>query len=208
MPDFEVERRHFEGGRRWIAGLDEAGRGALCGPVVAAAVVFPPEWISGSGPDWIGRIDDSKRLAPRRRETLARSIRRQASFGLGMASSGEVDGMNVLRATHEAMRRAVAALPIAPEVVLVDGYPVRNFPWPQEALIHGDRRSLAVAAASILAKVSRDRFMTFFGRRYPGYGMDRHKGYGTRAHYEALALFGPTPFHRRSFNLQYRKKTS
>jgi len=182
------------------------GRGALCGPVVAAAVIFPSTWITGSEPVWVARVDDSKRLTARRRETLARSIRGQAAVGLGMVSNVEIDAMNVLRASQEAMRRAVAALKTSPDLVLVDGLFVRDFPWPQDALVHGDQRSVTIAAASIVAKVFRDRFVTFYSRRYPGYGMERHKGYGTRAHYEALAAFGPTPFHRRSFQLQCHRK--
>ena len=206
MPDFEIERRHLGAGHRLIAGVDEAGRGALCGPVVAAAVVLPSPWFDGPRPEWVGRIDDSKRLSPRRRELLARAIRKDAAVGLGLASNVEIDALNVLRASQEAMRRAVAALPVLPDLVLVDGLAVREFPRPQEAVIHGDRRSFSIAAASIVAKVFRDRIMVRSGRRFPGYGMERHKGYGTRAHYEALALFGPTPFHRKSFNLQYQPK--
>lgn len=206
MPDFEIERRHLEAGRKLIAGVDEAGRGALCGPVVAAAVVFPASWIVGPRPEWIDRIDDSKRLTPRQRELLARVIRKEAAVGLGLATQTEIDDMNILRASQEAMRRAVAALSFSPDLVLLDGLAVREFPRPQEAVVHGDRRSFSIAAASIVAKVCRDRILTRAGRRYPGYGMERHKGYGTRAHYEALAALGPTPFHRRSFKLQYQPK--
>ncbi|MCX6567178.1 MAG: ribonuclease HII [Candidatus Aminicenantes bacterium] len=206
MPDFEIERRHLGAGRKLIAGVDEAGRGALCGPVVAAAVVLPSSWFDGPRPEWVDRIDDSKRLAPRQRELLARTIRKETAVGLGLASNVEIDALNILRASQEAMRRAVAALPVPPDLVLVDGLPVREFPRPQEAVVHGDRRSFSIAAASIVAKVYRDRIMTRSGRRFPGYGMERHKGYGTRAHYEALSLFGPTPFHRKSFNLQYQPK--
>ena len=206
MPDFEIERRHLEAGRRLIAGVDEAGRGALCGPVVAAAVVFPTDWISGSGPAWLAGVDDSKRLRPLRRKILARSIRGETAVGIGLASHLEIDALNILRASQEAMRRAVAALGLSPDFVLIDGLPVVDFPRPQEAVVGGDRKSLSIAAASIIAKVWRDRFVTFLGRRYPGYGLEKHKGYGTRAHYEALAALGPTPFHRRSFKLQYQPK--
>jgi ribonuclease HII len=206
LPDFKRERRHLGAGRNFIAGVDEAGRGALCGPVVAAAVVFPSSWFDGPRPEWISRIDDSKRLTPRCRELLARKIRSAAAVGLGLADSAEIDTLNILRATREAMLRAVAALPAPPDLVLVDGLPVPNFSRPQEAVVGGDRASLSIAAASIVAKVFRDRLMVRFGRRFPGYGLDRHKGYGTRAHYEALAEFGPTPFHRKSFNLQYQPK--
>ncbi len=206
MPDFEIERRHLEAGRKLIAGVDEAGRGALCGPVIAAAVVLPSAWFDGPWPEWVDRLDDSKRLTPRKRELLDRSIRKEAAVGLGLAGNIEIDALNILRASQEAMRRAVAALPVSPDMVLVDGLAVRDFPRPQEAVIGGDRRCLSIAAASIVAKVFRDRIMARSARRFPGYGMERHKGYGTRAHYEALALFGPTPFHRKSFNLQYQPK--
>jgi len=206
LPDFIRERRHLGAGRSIIAGVDEAGRGALCGPVVAAAVVFPSSWYDGPRPEWVDRIDDSKRLTPHRREILSRRIRKEAVVGLGLAGNAEIDALNILRATREAMIRAVAALPAVPDMVLVDGLPVRDFPRPQEAVVGGDRACLSIAAASIVAKVFRDRLMVRFGRRFPGYGLERHKGYGTRAHYEALAIFGPTPFHRKSFNLQYQQK--
>lgn len=206
MPDFERERRHLEAGRNLIAGVDEAGRGALCGPVVAAAVVFPSAWFDGPCPEWVGRIDDSKRLTAVRRERLAREIRKGAAIGLGLAGNAEIDDFNILRATRRAMLRAVSALPALPDMILVDGLPVPDFPRPQEAVVGGDRASLSIAAASIVAKVFRDRLMVRYGRRFPGYGLERHKGYGTRAHYEALAVLGPTPFHRMSFNLQYQPK--
>jgi len=206
LPDFEIERRHLEAGRTLIAGVDEAGRGALCGPVVAAAVILPFSWFAGLPPDWVERLDDSKRLSPTRRERLARRIRQEASVGLGLAGNAEIDVLNILRASQEAMRRAVAALPVPPDMVLVDGLAIRDFPRPQDAVVGGDRRSYSIAAASIVAKVSRDRIMIRAARRFPGYGMERHKGYGTRAHFEALALRGPTPFHRMSFNLQYQPK--
>ncbi|MHB8054687.1 MAG: ribonuclease HII [Candidatus Aminicenantales bacterium] len=206
MPDFERERRHLGAGRKIIAGVDEAGRGALCGPVVAAAVVFPFSWIEGPRPDWVALIVDSKRLTPRRREILARAIRKEAVVGLGVVGNVEIDELNILRATRKAMLRAVAALSESPDLVLVDGLRVPDFPRPQEAVVGGDRKCLSIAAASIVAKVFRDRIMVRSGRRFPGYGMERHKGYGTQAHYEALAAFGPTPFHRKSFNLQYQPK--
>jgi ribonuclease HII len=206
LPDFEIERRHFEAGRRLIAGVDEAGRGALCGPVVAAAVLFPSSWISGPRPEWVAGIDDSKRLSSRRRGLLAREIRRAAVYGLGSAAVREIDSVNILAASREAMRRAVEALAVSPDIILLDGLPFDGLATPREAVVGGDRRSVSIAAASILAKVSRDRIMALAGRRYPGYGIERHKGYGTRAHYEALARLGPTPFHRKSFNLQYQPK--
>jgi ribonuclease HII len=207
LPDFEIERRHLEAGRRRIAGADEVGRGALCGPVVAAAVILPRAWAAGTPPAWLAGADDSKRLSPRRREELARHILAEAeAVGLGLAGRDEVDARNVFRASQEAIRRAVARLSPPPDAVLVDGLPLREFALLQEAIPGGDRRSLSIAAASIVAKVLRDRMMELCARVFPGYGLDRHKGYGTRAHYEALAALGPTPFHRRTFKLQYQPK--
>jgi ribonuclease HII len=206
LPHFEIERRHLEAGKRLIAGVDEVGRGALCGPVIAAAVLLPSAWISGRRPKWVRRIDDSKRLTAAARVSLAREIRHAAVCGLGMAGPSEIDAINILRASHEAMRRAVGALSVLPEVLLVDGRPVDGLPVMHEAVIKGDSLSVSIAAASILAKVCRDRIMSFAARRYPGYGMEHHMGYGTQGHYEALAQFGPTPFHRMSFNLQYQLK--
>lgn len=185
-----------------MAGLDEVGRGALCGPVVAAAVAFPLEVILSEPPEWLVRTDDSKRLTARLRGELAGRIAAAAAVGIGFSPSGEVDRLNVLRASQAAMRRAVAALPVRPDLVLVDGLPLPAPGFPQRAVLHGDRLATSIAAASIVAKVLRDAQLVFCGRLIPGYGLDRHKGYGTAAHYKALDARGPTPFHRRSFSLQ------
>jgi ribonuclease HII len=207
VPDFELEGRHYRAGRRFIAGVDEAGRGALCGPVVAAAVILPAAFLRGRGPDWLGRTDDSKRLSPPLRAELARLISAEAvALGIGLATHLEIDRLNIFRASQLAMRRAVELLPVRPDVVLVDGLALKDFSFPQEAVRQGDRRSYSIAAASIVAKVVRDGIMTFGGGMFEGYGLERNKGYGTREHYRALAARGPSPFHRRSFKLQYQPK--
>lgn len=179
-----------------IAGVDEAGRGCLAGPVVAAAVILPPD-TSLSG------ITDSKRLRPRERDAALVAVQEAAlSVGIGMCSPGEIDRLNILWASLEAMRRAVASLAPRPDFLLVDGN--RCFdapPVPARPIVKGDRRSLSIAAASIVAKVTRDRLMAELHAAHPEYGLDRHKGYPTADHYEALRRYGPTPFHRFSFRL-------
>lgn len=202
MADFGLERGCVREGCRVVAGVDEVGRGALCGPVVAAAVAFPLEAILSESSEWLARIDDSKRLTARLRGELAGRIAAAAAVGIGCSPSGEVDRLNVLRASQAAMRRAVAALPVRPDLVLVDGLPLPEPGFPQKAVPHGDRIATSIAAASIVAKVLRDALIVFSGRLLPGYGLARHKGYGTTAHYRALEALGPTPFHRRSFTLQ------
>ena len=177
-----------------LAGVDEVGRGPLAGPVVAAVVVLDPR-----AP--IGGLRDSKLLSPRQRVRLARVIRAQAvAWAVGRVGPARVDTDNVLQATWRAMRRALGRLAVEPGLVLVDG-PLRipRLPWPQRAIVRGDRRCASIAAASILAKVARDAFMIRVDRRYPDYGFRQHKGYATAAHLEALARLGPCPLHRRSF---------
>ena len=199
MPDLSLERRHWAAGRRVVVGLDEAGRGCLAGPVVAAAVVLPPD------ADLPG-LDDSKRLGAEAREALLPAIRREAlAVGVGQCSPAEIDALNILWASLEAMRRAAAALPLVPDVFLVDGNrEVPGAPCPQEAVVKGDARSLSIAAASVVAKVTRDRIMVELDAAFPAYGWAGHKGYPTRAHYGALEAHGPSPHHRRSFRLRPR----
>lgn len=188
---FEAEA--WAGGHALVAGIDEAGRGALCGPVVAAAVVL------GEGIDVDG-IDDSKRLTRRQREVLAARIRLQArAWGLGLASPLEIDRLNILRATHLAARRALSALGPPPDLALVDGFEIPELGVAQRAIVKGDAQSVSIAAASILAKVERDRMMRDWDLRLPGYGLARNMGYGSQAHREALLRLGPSPIHRRSF---------
>lgn len=193
-PDLEIEHRHRRAGSRIIAGVDEAGRGPLAGPVFAAAVVLPEDF---THPE----LNDSKKLTPARRERVYEQLRADTSLRVSCASASveEIDKLNILRATHLAMRRAVEGLGVPPCVVLVDGLPVSGFPWPQEAVVKGDSLSLSIAAASVIAKVERDRAMLACDAEFPGYGFAVHKGYGTRAHLEALRLLGPCPIHRKSF---------
>ncbi len=184
--------------RPGIAGVDEAGRGPLAGPVVAAAVILPLK------PQWAG-LDDSKKLTAARRDALATEIRAHAvAFGLGWATVEEIDRHNILQATYLAMRRALLALGTAPREVRVDGNrlpPKEDLPFVArwEAVVKGDAREAAIAAASILAKTARDQFMIQADERYPGYGFARHKGYGTAQHLDALTRWGLTPLHRQSF---------
>ena len=176
-----------------VAGVDEAGRGPWAGPVIAAAVILERRAI----PDG---LDDSKKLNPRRREELYAALRASpARIGIGGASAGEIDGLNVLAATMLAMRRAVAALGSTPAHVLVDGNRLPGFACAATAIVGGDGRSLSIAAASIVAKVTRDRIMARLAARYPEFGWERNAGYGTAEHRAALDRVGPTPHHRKSF---------
>lgn len=203
MADFEIERSFRQQGYRLIAGVDEVGRGALFGPVVAAAVILPVTWFSGRRPDWFRRTNDSKLLTPATREELAKLIRGRAeAVGIGFATNLEIDRQNIFWASLEAMRRAVNRLPKRPDAVLVDGFELRDFPFVQRGIPGGDKKSFSIAAASIVAKVLRDRMMRRYDRLFPGYALSRNKGYGTEEHYRALEERGPTSFHRRSFKLQ------
>ncbi len=182
-------------GAEYVAGIDEAGRGPLAGPVVAGAVILPRD-LSIRG------IDDSKKLTAAKREELFELIVRDAvSVGTGIVSEGVIDEINILRATHRAMREAVAGLDVTPSHVLVDGDPIPALDLPQTAIHQGDSKSTAIAAASIVAKVTRDRMIVELDARYPGYGFARHKGYGTREHISALMRLGPCEIHRRSFRI-------
>ena len=177
-----------------MAGLDEAGRGPLAGPVVAAAVVLPP----GTR---IRGVDDSKRLEPERREELYEVIRARAlGIGVGLVDAPTIDRVNILQATRRAMGIALGALGLEPELVLTDFVALDGLRCPQRNLVEGDRRSATVAAASIIAKVTRDRMMAEADREYPAYGFGRHKGYATLEHLAALMMHGPCPLHRRTFS--------
>lgn len=178
---------------RLTAGVDEVGRGPLAGPVLAAAVVLDPDRP-------VDGLKDSKRLTAARRQALAAEIREQAvAWSLGRAEVAEIDSLNILRASHLAMQRAVAGLTVAPELVFVDGNLVPFFGMPAVALVGGDALMPAISAAAILAKVARDAEMVALARRFPGYGLEQHKGYATSRHLEALAELGPSPLHRQSF---------
>ena len=188
-----IERGLWADGLEYVAGVDEAGRGPLAGPVVAAAVVFRPE-------ERVAGVTDSKQLAPEVREELVVEIRRRAlCIGVGAASTREVDRLNILRATHLAMRRALDRLDLRPHHILVDGLPVTDLGPDHTAVVDGDSKSFTIACASIVAKTVRDTLMKRLASRYPGYGWDTNVGYGTPEHVTALADMGPTPHHRRSF---------
>ena len=184
-----------------IAGVDEAGRGPLAGPVVAAAVVFDKDFLEAEATASLAGLDDSKKLPASRREFFHALLSAcpRARIGVASASVAEIDALNILRATHLAMARALAQLEPLPDLALVDGLPVKGLPVPHRAIVGGDAASLSIAAASVMAKVVRDRLMVELAAQYPGYGFERHKGYGTPAHLAALRRLGPCPAHRKSF---------
>ena len=195
------ERALLRSGVRAIAGVDEAGRGPLAGPVVAAAIILPVDWLRHGLPAGLAGLNDSKQLCPAQREryfaflTAAPEVR----YAVARVEPEEIDRLNILRATHQAMLRALRQLEPPPEHILVDGLPVPVLPGPQTPLVRGDARSYSIAAASVLAKVTRDRCMVEYDRLYPAYGFARHKGYPTPEHLERLRRHGPCPIHRRSF---------
>jgi ribonuclease HII len=197
----EHERAARLGGVSFLAGVDEAGRGPLAGPVVAAAVCFPPGDPWTSIPKALRGLTDSKRLSQGQRERFFAVLTEWPgiAIGVGEADAPEIDRLDILRATHAVMARALSALPCLPQLALVDGLPVPGLPCPHLNLIGGDGRSLSIAAASVIAKVTRDARLMELDARYPAYGFARHKGYGTRAHLEALDRWGPCPAHRHSF---------
>ena len=195
-PTFDEETALHRLGYRVVAGVDEAGRGPLAGPVVAGAVVIPPDLRD----PWLTRLRDSKQLSPRERSALYECIRESpAGWAAGVVSNEEVDRIGIAAATREAMLMAVGGLPSRPDFVLVDGLPVDQGGLPSRALVRGDQRCLSIAAASIVAKVTRDAMMLEEHARYPGYGFDSNKGYPTPTHLEQLRRLGPCPIHRRSF---------
>ncbi len=190
---WEIENTHFANGIEMICGVDEAGRGPLAGPVCAAAVILP------KGLEIPG-LNDSKKLTDKRRRELMPIIKEQAlAYGIAFASHEEIDQINILQATFLAMQRALDQLNIRPDLALIDGNRQKDFGINVETVVKGDSRSANIAAASVLAKVTRDEYMELMAREYPGYGFDIHKGYGTKAHYEALRTLGPCPIHRMSF---------
>ena len=176
-----------------ICGVDEAGRGPLAGPVCAAAVILPKHL-------QIPGLTDSKKLSDKKRRELFPIIQQQAiAYGIGLASEAEIDEINILQATFLAMRRALDQLSIRPEIALIDGNRETDFGLPVKTVVKGDSLSANIAAASILAKVTRDNILVELASQYPEYGFEIHKGYGTKAHYEALRTYGPCPIHRKSF---------
>ena len=192
---FRHERKLRKAGLEIIAGIDEAGRGPLAGPVVAAVVILPECFRHKT-------LTDSKQLSAEVREEIYCELTTRGNgitWAVSVSYPEEIDRINILRATHQAMRRAVGALAIVPQHALIDGLPVRPFPVPHTALVGGDALSLSIAAASVLAKVTRDRIMFEMDALYPGYQFSQHKGYGTPGHLAMLQLHGPCPIHRRSF---------
>jgi ribonuclease HII len=191
---FRYEKKLRANGVARIAGIDEAGRGALAGPVVAAAVILPEKFRHR-------RLNDSKQLAPELREEIYCELvaHPEVTWTVGIVDSIEIDRINILRASHRAMRLAIEALVEPPNHVLIDGLPVIPFPFPQTAIIDGDCISMSIAAASVVAKVTRDRMMRDFCAQFPHYSFSQHKGYGTELHLLKLHEFGPCPIHRRSF---------
>ena len=193
MPDFSLELALYEKGYTAVCGVDEAGRGPLSGPVVAAACILPPGL-------QIEGLDDSKKLSPKKRDALFDTIKENAlAYAIASASPAEIDEINILNATMLAMRRAVAALSVPADAALIDGNIARDFPIFTQTVINGDAISCSIAAASILAKVTRDRICLEDDKAYPEYQFAKHKGYSTALHMEILRKIGPSPIHRRSF---------
>ena len=197
----QFERQAWGSGYRRVAGVDEVGRGPLAGPVVAAAVVFDPEFLQSNEHELLRGLTDSKQLTEKQREFFSALLTESphVEIGMGLAEVLEIDEINILHATHLAMARAVACLDPLPDHVLVDGLFVPGLPCPSTPIVDGDAKSLSIAAASGVAKVRRDNMMRELDRQYPEYGFCAHKGYGTKAHAQALLEYGPSPIHRRTF---------
>jgi len=203
-PDLSIEQNYIDNGYTWIAGVDEVGRGPLAGPVCAAAVVF-----TGQPPEG---LNDSKLLTAKRRAAVLPMIEAAAHVGVGWASPEEIDQINILEASHLAMIRAIEALPICPDFALVDGNRLpKDLTIPAQAIVKGDRKSVSIAAASIVAKIRRDLVMEDLAQQFPGYGWEKNSGYPTKAHIQALQDLGVTPHHRQSFkpvhNILYQEKS-
>jgi ribonuclease HII len=198
---FEFERVLWGKNITRVAGVDEAGRGPLAGPVVAAAAILPPRWSESGLPAELAGLNDSKQLTEAQREKYFAFLTACAEVEFAIAEVGApvIDDINILQATHRAMNGALAQLPPPPPHALVDGRPVKNLCVPQTAIVKGDARSYSIAAASVLAKVTRDRLMLGFHAQFPEYGFAEHKGYGTAKHLAAIAQLGACPIHRKSF---------
>jgi ribonuclease HII len=196
MPDFSLETKYFNRGLRSISGVDEAGRGSWAGPVVAAAVVFEKKEL----PNIVNiGLDDSKKLSPKRRRDFFDIIQDNADVGVGLASVVEIDQINILQATFLAMDRALGNLQVTPDYTLIDGDKVPPVRYRAEAIVKGDSRSISIAAASIVAKVTRDELMIELGLNFSNYAWERNMGYGTKKHKEGLERFGVTEHHRKSY---------
>jgi len=191
---FEFDKVFYDKGLQFVSGIDEAGRGPLAGPVVAAAVILPKDI-------FIDGVNDSKKLTEKKRSVLFEEIKQKAfSYGIGIVDSKIIDEINILQATFLAMRKALEQLSVKPNLVLVDGnHTIPNLQNKQQAIVSGDAKSACIACASILAKVTRDNMMLEYAKQYPQYNFEKHKGYGTKAHLEAISKYGPCPIHRMSF---------
>lgn len=193
MVDYSIENEYKAKGYNIICGIDEAGRGPLAGPVYAAAVILPPDCV-------IDGLNDSKKLTEKKREKLFDEIKEKAlAYGIASADEKEIDEINILNATFLAMKRAVDSLSVKPDLALVDGNQKPHTGVEEVTVVKGDAKSMSIAAASVLAKVSRDRFMLETAKKYPQYEFERHKGYGTKLHYEKIAQYGVCEIHRRTF---------
>lgn len=195
MPDLSREQVRWDSGDSIVVGIDEAGRGPLAGPVSAGAVVLPKGFTHEV-------LNDSKKLTEKKRELIFEELMEAEGvhWSLAFAEREEIDEINILRATHAAMARAVKGLKLKVDYCLIDGLDVPKFPYPSEGIVKGDGLSLSIAAASVIAKVARDRKMLEYAEKYPEYGFEKHKGYGTKQHLAALDKYGPTEIHRRSFS--------
>ena len=195
MPDLLIEEELIKKGHKFVAGIDEAGRGPLAGPVVAAAVILPIGYRSGN-------LNDSKKISPKVRESLYEQLTNPSSgvvWSFSVIGPEIIDEINILNATFKAMSESALGLEKEPSFAIIDGNPVKGFPYPYQSIVKGDSRCLSIAAASIIAKVERDRLMMKYSEVYPRYGFERHKGYGTKVHLNALETYGPCPIHRQSF---------
>ena len=200
--DYSFEHEAYLKGYTAVCGIDEAGRGPLAGPVYAAAVWLPEGLV-------IDGLNDSKKLSEKKREALFDVIKENAvAYGIGFADEKEIDEINILQATYLAMRRAYDNMQKACDYVLIDGNRMPPMPVPGETIVKGDAKSPSIAAASILAKVSRDRVMLEYAKQYPGYHFEKHKGYGTKLHYAMLDQYGPCPEHRQSFLVKWKERRS
>ena len=200
IPDVLLyEKEAWSSGFLRLAGIDEAGRGPLAGPVVAAALIFDPAYIRAERSSTFGRLTDSKVLSESRREEYFSILTesKQVTFGIGIIEPEEIDRINILKATHKAM--AIAVLQINPQFALVDGLPVQGLSCPSRSIVKGDALSISISAASIIAKVTRDRILLELDTQYPQYGFAQHKGYGTKQHLDALKKYGAIPEHRKTF---------
>ena len=195
----EIEEGLYSKGIKLVCGVDEAGRGPLCGPVVAAAVILKPD-------SKIEGVNDSKKLSEKKREQVYEAIMQNAlAVGVGMSDVDVIESVNILNATKLAMKEAISKLKVQPEYVLIDGNQMIDITIPGETVVHGDAISESIAAASIVAKVTRDRMLIEWDKEYPEYGFAKHKGYGTKAHIDAIAKYGLTPIHRPSFCTKFVK---